>query len=509
MGRNKASSSSDKQFAVKIYTTALDYDYQFPWKSPTISRWTGSGFVIEGNKIITNAHVAGGSTFVEVELANDSIKYAAKLMAVNHECDLAMLEVEDESFWQKAKSLEIGETPTQLQKIAVHGFPIGGEGYCITTGKVSRIENDWYAHGEQMLLSTQVSAPINPGNSGGAAVDKENKVVGVVHQSLTRGQNIGYMIPANILKHFIEQVRTNNMGFPSLNLDIQKMENRFLREKYGMKEHQTGIVIRSIPPMSCVKDKLQEDDVILKLNDHYVNNDGTVNLESITRVDYRYLINSSKLGDEMVFTVLREGKKCCVKVDLTDTFDSTHTMISRTHGQPPSYCIIAGSVVVQPVSKNLQTDWGRSYTNQVKKHKNEQILVINTLLKNRYSQGYEGLAGEIIDSVNGVEVHTMQELVKAVTENTQKNHLIETRSGKQLVIPKLSIVEANELLRAYDIEHDCSADLKTTSEADTLLAELTHHYIRPLQFSESGDSQLPIAASSTVSMRENSGYRCL
>ncbi|HRE32465.1 MAG TPA: serine protease, partial [Candidatus Berkiella sp.] len=218
MGRNKASSSNDKQVAVKIYTTALNYDYQFPWKSPTISRWTGSGFVIDDHKIITNAHVAGGSTFVEVELANDSVKYAAKLMAVNHECDLAMLEVDDESFWQKAKSLEIGETPSQLQKIAVHGFPIGGEGYCVTTGKVSRIENDWYAHGEQMLLSTQVSAPINPGNSGGAAVDKENKVVGVVHQSLTRGQNIGYMIPADILKHFIEQVRTNNIGFPSLNL---------------------------------------------------------------------------------------------------------------------------------------------------------------------------------------------------------------------------------------------------------------------------------------------------
>lgn len=474
--------ANDKEFAVKIFTTALEYDYKYPWKAPTIERWTGSGFVIDGHKIITNAHVAGGSIFVEVELANDSVKYPAHLKAVGDECDLAMLEVADPEFWQKTKALKIGDTPRQMQKVAVHGFPIGGEGYCITTGKVSRIETDFYAHGEQRMLSTQVSAPINAGNSGGAVLDQQKQVVGVVHQSLRGGQNIGYMIPADILKHFIDQVRTKNMGFPSLNLETQTMENHFLREKYGMQEHQNGILIRGIPSLSCAKDHLHENDVILQINGIVVNNDGSVRVKNLKHVDYRYLINSSKMGDKIAFTVLRAGKEVEVSFVLTDTFSSTHAIIPRAFGQQPSYFIIAGSIVVQPVSKNLQTDWSRNYTNQAKTNKTDQILVINSVLKNQYSHGYEGFAGETIDKINGVEVSDMRKLIEVVSNNKEKCHFLETRSGKQLVIPNLSYAESAELLRTYSIEHPCSEDLKTTSAVDNILAEINHTQTPPLQF---------------------------
>ncbi len=484
MVKTKASSSTKpKPFAVKIFTTALQYDYEFPWKAPTIERWTGSGFVIDGHKIITNAHVAGGSIFLEVELANDSVKYVATLKAVSHESDLAMLEVEDPHFWEKTTALRIGNTPTQLQKIAVHGFPIGGEGYCITTGKVSRIESDRYAHGEQIMLSTQVSAPINPGNSGGAVINKQHKVVGVVHQSLRQGQNVGYMIPADVLKHFIYQVRTQNMGFPSLNVEIQKMENHFLREKYGMDETQSGILIRNVPPLSCAKGKLLSNDVILQINGLSVNNDGTVSIDEMQRVDYRYLINRSKMGDTVSFQVLREGKPLTVSVRLTDTFDTTHTILPRTFGQQPSYYIISGSVVVQPISKNLQTDWGRSYYNAAKTQKDEQVLVINCVLKNHLSQGYEEFSGEIIEKMNGVEVHNMHELIEATTHAMDACHCIETRSGKKLVLPNLSPLAAAQLLAPYNIEHDCSSDLKTSASSDKLMDDLISQHDKILQFS--------------------------
>lgn len=485
MSQNKgpATTDTDKQFAVKVFTTALHYDYQFPWKAPTIERWTGSGFVIDGHKLITNAHVAGGSIFVEVELANDSVKYTAKLKAVGHECDLAMLEVDSPEFWQKTKALKLGDTPKQMQKVAVHGFPIGGEGYCITTGKVSRIENDFYAHGEQMMLSTQVSAPINPGNSGGAVLDKQKQVVGVVHQSLTRGQNIGYMIPADLVKHFIRQVTTHNMGFPSLNLETQNMENPYLRQKYGMDEHQKGILIRGIPPLSCAKGHLEVSDVILEINGIPVNNDGSVRIDALKHVDYRYLINSSKMRDDITFTVLREGKRDVVTFCLADTFSTTHAILPRSYGQQPTYYIIAGSIVVQPVSKNLQTDWAKSYSNQPKTNRNDQILVINSVLKNHYSQGYEDFAGEIIEKINGVEVNDMHKLIEVVA-HAGKSHFIETRSGKQLVIPNISFSESAELLRTYSIEHHCSTDLMPRFEMENSLAELIS-FVEPLQFTQS------------------------
>ena len=61
-------------FAVKVYTTGVEYDYETPWKAPKVGRWSGSGFVIEGNKIVTNAHVAAGAKHIEIRLANDADK---------------------------------------------------------------------------------------------------------------------------------------------------------------------------------------------------------------------------------------------------------------------------------------------------------------------------------------------------------------------------------------------------------------------------------------------------
>ena len=455
MPKNK---SSEKHFAVKIYTTALEYDYSLPWNAPTIERWTGSGFVIDGKRIVTNAHVAGGAIFLEVQLANDSIRYPAKLKAVSHECDLAEIEVDSEEFWEKTTALKIGETPHQKQKVEVHGFPIGGEGYCITDGIVSRLENDVYVHGGQMLLSTQVSAPINPGNSGGAVIS-DGEVVGVVHQGINSSQSIGYMIPASVLKHFLVQVETNNNGFPSLAIETQTMENPYLRERYKMHEHHSGVLVRDVPDISCAKGKLQEEDVLLAINGIAIWNDGTVHIDPMKRVDYRYLINNAKIGDEMVFKILRDGNKIIEKVQLTNSLGRSSIIQPRAYGIAPSYYIIAGAIVVQPVSKNFMYDNKKTYANKPKVHPSDQLVAINTILKSRYTQGYDNFGGELIVKVNNKSINNLQELIMATEENKEKLHIVETQSGKIVVIPNLSKTVSDEILEAYHIKESSSQDL--------------------------------------------------
>ncbi|MGD9590914.1 MAG: trypsin-like peptidase domain-containing protein [Candidatus Berkiella sp.] len=473
-----------EDFAVKIYTQALEYDYHAPWNAPNISKWTGSGFVIDGKKIITNAHVAGGSIFLEVQLANDAVKYHAKLTAVSHESDLAMLEVDDEEFWSKTKALPIGDTPARKQKVEVHGFPMGGEGYCITDGIVSRLENDTYVHGEQILLSTQVSAPINPGNSGGAVLS-EGKVVGVVHQSVRGGQSIGYMIPASVLKHFIEQVGTNNMGFPTLGIVTQNLENPFLREHYQMKGKQTGIVVRSIPALSCLKDKLKVNDVILKINNVPISNNGTVNIEPMKRVDYKYLINNSKLGDEIVMDILREGNPLTIKATLNNALGSMHVISPLAFGKQPTFYIIGGGIVIQPVSRNYMKDTHSSFSNKLKENPHEQLVVINCILKNEYTQGYDDLSGELIEKINDKEIKNILDAIQAIQANQSKVHTIETQSGKTIVLPRLSAKVRKEILHAYQIPHDRSENLKLRPKPEPALPILVTTKA-PLIFSSPG-----------------------
>lgn len=83
------------------------------------------GFVISGRKIITNAHVVADHSFVLVRKHGSPIKHRAEVRAVGHECDLAILEVDSEVFWEGMNSLELGDIPFLQEAVAVVGYPQG------------------------------------------------------------------------------------------------------------------------------------------------------------------------------------------------------------------------------------------------------------------------------------------------------------------------------------------------------------------------------------------------
>uniref|UniRef100_UPI002608706A S1C family serine protease n=1 Tax=Sulfurovum sp. TaxID=1969726 RepID=UPI002608706A len=169
-----------KQAIVKIYTVSKVLNYQEPWNSSTRSS-TGSGAIISGHSILTNAHVVENHTFIEVERYGQRKRYIAKVKFVSHQADLALLEVKDEAFFKGVTPLQFGKLPNIEQKIVVYGYPMGGSTLSATIGVVSRIEHHRYAHSGESFLAIQVDAAVNPGNSGGPALSN-GKIIGVVMQ---------------------------------------------------------------------------------------------------------------------------------------------------------------------------------------------------------------------------------------------------------------------------------------------------------------------------------------
>ena len=163
---DSAKASIIKESIVKIYTVANLPNYQEPWNTST-AQFSGSGSVIVGNKILTNAHVIADSTFLEVKRYGHTKRYSATVINVSHDADLAIIEVKDPEFFSGATPLELGSLPTTQEEVVVYGFPTGGDTLSVTKGVVSRIEHQQYAHSSEYMLSVQIDAAINPGNSGG------------------------------------------------------------------------------------------------------------------------------------------------------------------------------------------------------------------------------------------------------------------------------------------------------------------------------------------------------
>ena len=215
---------------VRIITTRQAPLYNPPWYIDTPQITSGSGSIIGNNKIITNAHLVADHTFVEVQKSQDTKKYTATVEFIGYDCDLAILSVEDSTFFVDVQALDIDDNVSVRDKVSVYGFPIGGEKISVTEGIISRIGMINYPYSGNFLLSLQVDAAINPGNSGGPAV-KDNKIIGIAMSSIPSAENIGYLIPPQVINHFLTDIEDGKYdGFPNLTCDIQRMDNPGIRK---------------------------------------------------------------------------------------------------------------------------------------------------------------------------------------------------------------------------------------------------------------------------------------
>src|SRR5256885_15835468 len=125
---------------VRITATEVAPDYRAPWNAGMVGRGIGAGFVIEGNRIMTNAHVVSNSRYLTVERDGDPNKYPAKVLFVAHDCDLALITVGSPNFYKNMQPLKFGGIPELESTVSAYGYPIGGERMSVTTGIVLRID---------------------------------------------------------------------------------------------------------------------------------------------------------------------------------------------------------------------------------------------------------------------------------------------------------------------------------------------------------------------------------
>ena len=147
-------------------------------------------------------------TNVRVRRHGESKKHTARVLHIGHECDLALLTVDDRSFFDGIQPLIFGGVPQLQRSVICLGYPIGGDNISVSKGVVSRVDVTEYAHAGEYLLAVQIDAAINPGNSGGPAL-LDDKVVGVAFESLDEGENVGYIIPVPVIQHFLQDVQVH------------------------------------------------------------------------------------------------------------------------------------------------------------------------------------------------------------------------------------------------------------------------------------------------------------
>ena len=167
----------------------------------------GSGFFINADGyLITNFHVIEGETEISVEVYNqlngqlDRETYKqVKIIAINKFHDLALLHIEDKNA-PKFKYVTLGSSDVLSvgDSVFAIGSPLGLE-RTVTEGILSTKTRE--LEGELYL---QTSTQINPGNSGGPLFNLAGEVVGVTNMKITFGEGLGFAIPVELVKSFLD-----------------------------------------------------------------------------------------------------------------------------------------------------------------------------------------------------------------------------------------------------------------------------------------------------------------
>ena len=436
-GRPSAARIGD-QSVFKIYVAAQRYDYSLPWQAAGLASGTGTGFLISEKRILTNAHLVADARFIQVQRNGDARRYNATVRFVGHDCDLAILAVDDPDFFRGAQPLELADQlPHLSDEVTVLGFPMGGNRLSVTRGVVSRLDYSTYAHsGVDQHLVVQVDAAINPGNSGGPVM-QDRQVVGLAFQGLAWADNIGYAIPLPVLHHFLADTADGTYdGYPELGVGFMNMRNAAIRAHYGLDEDQSGILVTYTDPYGAAKGILSKGDVLLTVDGHPIDNAANALIDGNTFL-FAELIERKQWGDTTEFTVLRDGTVRTIAVPLKNRFDPF--AFRNIYDERPDTCIIGG-LVFSPLSRNLLRSINRDSPNKrirtlfylfqyVKPdgfHEGRSaLIVLSRRLAHPVNTHLDHFLYGVVNRVNGVFISDMQDLETAFDTPGTRYHVVE------------------------------------------------------------------------------------
>ncbi len=457
-----AKSSDIYRSVVRIEVATQTPNYASPWNSGKFSGGTGTGFLIGKNTFLTNAHVVSNARRVLITMHGSARKHPARVLHIAHDCDLAILQVDDFSPFNELPHLKIGTVPQLETQVRVIGYPMGGTRISVTRGVVSRIDFRSYAHSRaDQHLVVQIDAAINPGNSGGPVL-QNGKVVGVAFQGLTSADNTGYMIPTPVINRFLKDIDDGTYDeYVTLGVTRFPLFNPAMRRIYSLKEDDPGVLIARFYKDGPVDGILKEGDILTKIDGKSVDSAGSVKIDG-ERVNMSEIVERKFAGDKVNLTFIRDGKEQTAEVTLKPFPASS--IYSVQYGKRPRYTI-QGGLVFQPLTRNLYSAlrlnnprvrrlFAKYLTENIFKERKD-IVILTKVLEDPINADLSDYTGNAIESVNGVKIKDLTQLHELLNPETIPEFFVIRCDGvnRPLILPAKNIQKHNtRILQTYGID---------------------------------------------------------
>jgi S1-C subfamily serine protease len=397
---------------------------------------------------------------VQVQANQAGDKISATVEAVAPGMDLAVLKLDDETFFDSHPPLARAKVLPEIKDaVMAYGYPEGGTSLSITRGIVSRIEFAPY-NASVSGLRIQIDAAINPGNSGGPAVAGD-KMIGLAFSTYGGADNIGYIIPCEEIELFLEDIADGHYGGkPAMFDELQTLETPALRPFLKLEKSVEGIIVHQ-PFSRDATYPLKEWDVITRIGDVRVDNQGMIKAGSNLRLRFAYMVQKIAKNGKVPLTVVRAGKE--VQVELP-VMPERPMVVPSLEGGYPSY-FVYGPLVFSGASAefigglmrggrggwmNTLVSGGSPLVTRMgdkPAFKGEALVVVSSpFFPHRLAKGYSNPATQVVKTINGTAIKNLEHLVQVLRDSKEEFITIEfdLRGGETVVFPRAEMLTATD-----------------------------------------------------------------
>jgi serine protease Do len=260
----------------------------------------GTGMIMdEKGHILTNNHVVGGATKIQVLLASGD-QYTAKVVGTDPKTDLAVIEIPAKEglpyvTFGDSDKVEVG------QWVVAIGHPRGLD-QTVTQGIISAKHRTGIMDPSTYQDYLQTDAAINPGNSGGPLLNLQGEVIGVNAAIASQSggfEGIGFAIPTKMALYIAEQlIAHGKVERGWLGVSVQDLTPE-LAKSFGAESTKGALIAEVVKGGPAEKAGMKQGDIVLSYQGKEISNASTLRNE----------VAISTIGQEASVTVFRKGKK--------------------------------------------------------------------------------------------------------------------------------------------------------------------------------------------------------
>jgi len=454
------STAALRRGVVSLRVSGQEWNWKTPWAKE--APWTRvvSGIVVSGRRIVAADPAFGNHLLVEARPPGRETWTQARVVLVEPEGPLAILEVDEEAFWDGVEPIPLADALPREGQVTIHRWQ--GSGLLDSfPGAIRQVQIARHGLSRTHLLTLEIGSTAE-GLGASEVVMAGSRVVGLV---TGHAGDSWVALASPVVAQFLADTEEGGWkGFPRAGIAWQDLPNPAARRSLGLLPDEGGVRLVRVLPHGPAAGILRAGDVLLEVGGVPIDATGHYEHSVYGRMLAGLLFTEGRRpGDVVDVRVLRDRERLTLPLPLVEVPADAEKVPPYLYGRGPDYVVVGGLVFQELSVPYLGTwgDWKRRAPPRLliaadleiadPTSDRSRIVLLTSVLPDAANLGYEGLRDLIVDEVNGVPIGSMDELRAAFAAPPGAFHVVEFLPGQaaqRVVLDAAQAAASAERIRA-------------------------------------------------------------